>query len=64
MLSPEDVRAALKEIGRKGGLARAKALTPERRKEIARRAALARHGRCMDCAQPKAECACMERAAP
>ena len=32
------------EMGKKGGKARAKSLTPERRSEIARNAALARHG--------------------
>jgi hypothetical protein len=33
-----------KEVGRKGGIARAKKLTPERRKEIARKASKARWG--------------------
>ena len=33
------------ELGRKGGRARAKKMTPERRREIARKAAAARWGR-------------------
>lgn len=35
-------RAAFQKVGRRGGRARAKALTPTRRTEIARIAALAR----------------------
>ena len=37
------VNAAKQAGGRKGGEARAKALTPERRREIARQAARSRH---------------------
>jgi len=44
-----EIRAYLRKIGRKGGKQSAKArldkLTPERRSEIARKAALARWGR-------------------
>lgn len=40
----EDGRSkAAVELGRKGGQARAKALSPQRRSAIARKAALARH---------------------
>ncbi len=38
-------RAFFEKTGRKGGLARAKALTPERRREIAKLASLARHAK-------------------
>lgn len=39
---PADVMKNVKSVGAQGGLARAKALSPERRKEIAQQAALAR----------------------
>lgn len=47
-LSKEEISSAAAALGRKGGLkggkARAEALTPERRAEIARKAAAARWG--------------------
>jgi hypothetical protein len=42
MVKKSDIRAYLQSLGKKGGPARAKALTPEQRKEIARKAAQAR----------------------
>lgn len=39
---PSGKNAAAQELGRKGGTARAKAMTPERRAEIARKAAAKR----------------------
>ena len=41
----EGKNAAAVELGRRGGRARAERMTPERRAEIARRAAAARWGR-------------------
>jgi general stress protein YciG len=38
----DEVKAAIQELGRKGGKKRAKNLTPQRRKEIAKKAAAAR----------------------
>ncbi len=40
--SDEGKNAAAQELGRKGGKARAKSMTPEQRSEIARKAALKR----------------------
>jgi hypothetical protein len=41
-IEPKAASAAAAELGSRGGKARKSALTPERRKEIARKAALAR----------------------
>ncbi len=38
-----DLSEFARQLGRRGGLARAKALTPARRRQIARSAALSRH---------------------
>jgi hypothetical protein len=40
--TPEQVSKVMASLGKKGGPARAQALTPEERKEIARKAAAAR----------------------
>jgi hypothetical protein len=44
-LTDDGKSKAAVELGRKGGLARAKSISKSRRIEIARRAAAARHGR-------------------
>jgi hypothetical protein len=41
----EPTRTAAAELGRRGGQARAKAMSPEQRSEIARKAALARYSK-------------------
>ena len=41
-ITKKQLSEAMRELGRKGGKARAKALSPKRRSEIARRAAKAR----------------------
>lgn len=43
---------SIKEVGRRGGLSRARNLTPERRQDIARRAAEARWGKKADSPTP------------
>lgn len=45
METNEEVRRFLSSVGRKGGKARAKALTPEQRTQIARKGGLAKAAR-------------------
>lgn len=64
MLLTEEEIAAHRQTGRAGGVERARRLSPERRVEIALRAARARWGLCMDCGAKMVDCGCDDGGGP